>query len=404
MKTIWNKGKKTEADHIISELLKVKLADGRWIANFQNELYFRALESLANIRLARVDVLKTLGEMVKRDLTGDEGFEIALNSVQRDSWKQNQEWTAHFPWYVQLKEQIKLPFTITVCKTTFRISKWISYERKILNADLEQNAEADAKRAMFSGLCITAKIMGRNYYEAWENLAPSVGAFRGIVELTYNLGKHNWSIPPKPKCAVPHHLWVALFPEKGQAELLNFTVDTSGIKEKEITIKRMIALQKNAKFFRKLAVEEGTIDSLLLNSVRLYTGAVDERLDHNALLAWWQLAEAITLSSRFNGDTKTVAKRLSWYCHKWKLDITGINACLEKIGEHRNEIVHRGFVQYVDEDDCNFMKTVCERAILWLANNRNRLKSLDVLERVYQFSSQDSNGLDDIKTALKLIR
>ena len=120
-------------------------------------------------------------------------------------------------------------------------------------------------------------------------------------------------------------------------------------------------------------------------------------MEHRALLTWWQLAEAIALSARINGDTKTVAKRLSWFCRKWRIDTTGINECLEKIADHRNEIVHRGHSPDVDEEDCNFMKTVCERAVLWLASNRLRLKNLEVLERIYQFNSQTLDGLDDIR-------
>jgi hypothetical protein len=404
MKKIWEKNSRKDAEHIINTLLNNKLADGGWIANFQNEFFFRALQSLTKTRLSRADLLKTLGEMARKGATGAESFEVALNKIQHDSWQGNQEWTLHFPWYVLLKGNIRLPFSVTACKTRFTISKWSHYEEKIRRAELCDSIEAVSSRPMFSGLCITARVMGRNHYEAWEKLAPASDVFRGIVELTFNLGRHSLSVPPKPKCAVPHHLWAALFPKNGSGEYLNFTVDEVGIREKEITVKRLAALKKNSRFFRRLTDNDGTIDGLLLNCVRLYAQAMDERLEHRALLTWWQLAEAIALSARINGDTKIVAKRLSWYCRKWKMDTTGINECLEKIAEHRNEIVHRGNAVDVDEEDCNFMKTVCERAILWLASNRPRLRNLEVLERIYQFNSQTPDGLDNIRCALKLIR
>ena len=405
MKQIWKGEKRQKAEHLIGRLLAEKKSNG-WTVSFQNELYFRALRALSERTLSHGEILQTLTEMEKEGETGCRGFEKLRKAIQGKSWGNNRKWSLYMPWYVKPKPEIRLSFQMTVAGVCFKVSNWTYSERKIrqskLWSDLRLHCEGD--REVFSGLCLSAVATGRTPHEAWDNLTPAVDALRGCVELTFGLGSQTWSSPPRPKCAVPHPFWVVMFPDFGNPEWFHFIVDGQDIKEAELGIKTMKVLRKNTRLFR-ISPGDGFIDELLLDCVRLYAQAMDERLPHRALLSWWQLAEALTLSIRFNGDTKTVVRRLTWLIRSnWTtMDLTGIEESLLALAEYRNDIVHRGESRYVNEEDCNFIKLVCETALIWLAQNRKKICSISVLEKAYLLSCQSDHEMGNLRQALGFI-
>ena len=378
MEQLWTDRKRTQAEHIVGKLLEAK-DPGGWTKNFQNDLYFRALAALSEGRFPKGRITGILTEMEKTGRTGCSGFEKTWKEAQTKSWHANQKWGLRFPWYVSQRPEFNLPRQFTVCGTRFRATKWAPYEPRIRKSEQWSRFGTMYKsnRSLFSGLCLSAESMGRTPNEAWDNIAPSLNSFRGVVEITFGLGRQTWSVPPRPKCAVPHPLWAAMFPDTGDPSYIFFIVDEEDVKEPVLDSNVLHGLRNNIRLFHK-APQKNTIGELLFVCLRLYAQARDERQFSRSLLAWWQLAEAITLSTRVNCDSKMVARRLAWFLRNWKLDSTGIDDCLLEIANHRNDIVHRGGdTSKVEEHDCNFVKIVCEDAIpLRLARNRAKIPDL----------------------------
>lgn len=378
-----------DAQYLITLLLKARRENG-WGMNFQNELSLRALAAISRDGLSKLEVMEVLSEMWATSTHTLTDFESIFGRLCRDSWKMNREWTFHLPWPVILGEDVKIPFEFTLNGFKFRVTSWNFNRRKVLRSQVSGRLRHSFERLEipFDGYCLTAKSEGRSMSEAWYRMAPTYDFFRGFLEFHLSYLQTGWSIPQKPKCKIAYCRWLVGFPKEGEPDLMTFFVDDKGLKPVTLESRHLGVFRKNAKSFR-MGSQKDSMNDFLVNAFRLYSQAMDERFHHRAFLAWWQLAEALTLSWKHGGKTDLVVKRLNWSSRRWKLDRKGIADCFKHLADYRNTIVHQGIGDMVDEEDCNFLKVTCELLLNWMLGSRKRISDIHTLEKVYQIGDQD---------------
>ena len=65
---------------------------------------------------------------------------------------------------------------------------------------------------------------------------------------------------------------------------------------------------------------------------------------------------------------------------------------IEKLSIKRNKLVHRG-IDEIEESDFNILKSICEKAIVWLYSKRRNFNTLHHLELYYTSKDFDQNKI-----------
>lgn len=400
----WKQGTRSKADRIINDLLSAKKPEG-WEGDFVLEFRLRVLSAMTKSLVSTFEILHILTEMHRQGKKGSAEFRRLYINEQEKSYHNRCKWVVCMPWYVEPDPWFTISFQITVGGVCFKVSGWDRYERRIKNSSLWSDLCEEPKRSntVFGGLCLTAESSGSKAFEAWDGVAPAFYTFRGIVEWTFRFGQRKLSATPQPQGSVLHPSWAAMLPEERDPELLHFFFDCQSGTRTRITKGHVKQMQALARGFRK-APEKGSIDELLFDSLGLYSQAMDERIPSRALLAFWQLAEALTLAGNHNGRTDVVIKRSALVCQRyWKLNYEEILATLEVFADHRNGIVHEGGTGYIETDDCAYFKVVCDTMIAWMLRDRKKFPTKSILEQYYKLNSLPKEEIKGLRTALKYV-
>ena len=133
--------------------------------------------------------------------------------------------------------------------------------------------------------------------------------------------------------------------------------------------------------------DENSIESFIGNFFFNYLRALflDER--HNIFLVFWQLLEYITLSE--NGNTKEVIKRIKIILSKNNKYFDYDNI-LEAFAQKRNDIVHKGDVSCVDDDDINIIKDFIIIYMDFIILEYKKLKTKGMLRKYFEYNSRQS--------------
>jgi len=126
-------------------------------------------------------------------------------------------------------------------------------------------------------------------------------------------------------------------------------------------------------------------------------------LKFNAYLVFWQLCEAVCLSSEFGGNTKTVIKRIKFHLNNIGLHGNNMDHTLQALASMRNDMVHRGF-DLASQDDIAIMKYISERALSWLLNIEESLVDINQLELYYSMRTVSDKVLRDKNIVIDYIR
>jgi len=140
-------------------------------------------------------------------------------------------------------------------------------------------------------------------------------------------------------------------------------------------------IRRLAREFRQ-PPREGSTLALIADALRLYAQAMDQRHPHATFLALWQLAERMTLSAQ--GRTQDVCARIKWLVRDFDIPGSGLWHVLNDFARKRNDIVHRGYLGEVDDEDVNLLKRITERALLWLIQEHRSLPNQENLTVLYQ--------------------
>src|SRR5690606_16341403 len=162
---------------------------------------------------------------------------------------------------------------------------------------------------------IRVRRVAPNALAGWNALMPAYDAFRGLIELVYNLGSISlFTWPPSARHACIPPPWCLVAPATGDFEFYPFG-------NRETLNEEPLVLVKSAwKQIRLVAdlikAEPGSPHDfrwLIGDLFRLYSQAMDADRPYATFLGFWQLAEAITLVGERQGNHNGAIGRIATF-------------------------------------------------------------------------------------------
>lgn len=245
------------------------------------------------------------------------------------------------------------------------------------------------------------KTTGANPYDAYDAISPTLSGFRGLIELSLNLGNWRISSHEKPRANIPFPKWCIALSPLNILESISFSVPE--VKPSHLSFQ--YPAYKNARYLSKVFTNKANNNSILyLLSIclRLYSQAMDEQFHNSCFIGFWQIAEALTFSQDFGGRTDIVATRLEKFLSYTKLPEPKGKVLLQYFCKLRNDIVHQG-LNNVDENHVNTFKVIIETAFMWILNHRNVIKTTKSLKIWYETISKPHDYSSEILKLSRLI-
>jgi hypothetical protein len=407
---LWEGEYRSKAQEVITERLAARKDTG-WVADPDHTFRMRALQAWSKGKIeADVVILKTLGRMKERGLTTVEDFE-AVHAELRAEWarqsnEQKTQWEFYVPLAMKSAADLSLPVTIPVLGRQFVLKTWQETETGLGRPQIDDafsRAFCDANK--FPEVCLTFSGDGVNAHAAWNHAAPGYDLFRGLLEFVHGFfcWSHHWG-RPKARVRFPQWPWVLAVSPGKPMEVIQFITDEPPSPHPQVLeAKRLAELVKYATKFANEPPKSSTL-ALLTDSLRLYSQALDERFRHTCLLGLWQMAETLTLSNRFGGDTKMVTARLVAMIDKrLKPEPVGLPEILRDIADKRNRIVHHGIHDTVDDEDINILESVCEMSLWCVFHDAEKLPTQDHLNHYLTLRSRPRAELEVMGHALNRV-
>jgi hypothetical protein len=337
----------------------------------------------------------------------EESYERTLKE-ERTERPSEHVWTLYWPLKIKLDSSVPASASVTVLGTRFRLARTSTVVRLLGRRHFEPAALRQllptTKTISLPAVFMVASMKAPDADEAWRRLTPAFDIIRGLME--YRLGFGRWQIffgAPKPRARVPHPEWMLIKAPAQPLDGMEFIYETDDPSTRlEFGNRHLQAVRALAQDFRKSPAEGSTL-ALIADSLRLYAQAMDDRHAHAVLLSLWQLAERLTLSEEIGGDTSKVSERLAWLVNNFGIPGSGVSNLLSTYARKRNMIVHRGIRIQADDDDINILKRINERALLWLFNERRRIKTQSDLSAVYHLRSKGDAGITAYLNAARFI-
>lgn len=420
---IWDT-RRSEVQKLIRRLLKSALKPAAirqsvagtkhgWGMTIQDQLDFRALEAWSAGKIAQVDAMVVLSEMIMTTATDIEEFESLYRASEirlRQVPKLAQKWKFVIPFGFRCAKEMKTPVKLRVLGRTFAIQSWRSAIRSL--------GEARVSKALFSlkshqqrtdpEWCITATAEGRDLDAAWIHLDPSFDALRGMIEFVLGYLQQTLKWPEGPFRTIPHPPWMFGWNRESKTlEHREFLTDEPSIEvpsEALLTERLISALRHNLSLFSGKPASDADTSSIIADGLRLYVQALDSNRHYRIYLGLWQCAEAITLVAAHGGSGKKAGRRLAHFTRDWSCDTSAMIDVLKLLYEKRNEIVHRGVHGELDLEDVNIIKNCCESGLAWLMVNAKRLTVRAQLEAYYECSELNDSDFDAVEKAVKFTR
>lgn len=406
---IWTQHRRDGAQRVITRLL-AECGERGWEMKFQNEFDFRVLEAWSSSRhLPDVDVMKVLAGMhaahettIAQFEAAHVGLQTARRALARDS---SQEWTFHIPLKLTLPVDQIVPIRIQLIGKLLELSDWRTLIERIGKDKLERTISRQSKDKFDpNDTCLSISTRAPSASEAWRIVEPAFDTFRGLVEVTFSFGQSNFSSEPRARRKLPHPLWMVASNPTTEIEPFRFFTDEDPKANRlELKPSDLENIEQNLAEHRNEPAAK-SIDGLLVDTLRLYSQAMDARHNHQVFLNFWQLAEAITLADRHQGNKKVVCHRLSWLfkqlteCHA-----EGLEDVLDLLYEKRCKLVHHGIHHDVFDDDVNFLKFCCEVGINWLHANIQKLPTQNHLDFVFNWATANRQNIAVIRDVVAFV-
>jgi len=137
----------------------------------------------------------------------------------------------------------------------------------------------------------------------------------------------------------------------------------------------------------------GTIGSdvlrrVLLEALRLYVRALDERENHLAFFSLWQSLELLTRKGEGQSETEVVERIAGVFFNNPTIVDT-----LRILMRKRNKLVHEGRADLIEQDDVNILKTTVERMISFFIYLAPKLHSEGEMIFFYQQATADRDTI-----------
>lgn len=241
---------------------------------------------------------------------------------------------------------------------------------------------------------------GPTAHSAWSKVASQFDLFRGALEFAFGGGGWGFGTPPKPQRQIQIETWMmAECHETGEIEPVHFDYPISTLEiDRKLWNPTNLDFQKHRNFrFHQRRVRKryppNSCNTLLADCFRMYALAMDQPHSAMQLLHYWQIAEAITLSKEFGGDTKLVCKRIAYFFNLPDLSIRDACEVLYVIANARNNYVHHGDESNISDFIVQSLRWGCQDAMAWIATNCHLIKSHRELIDFFELHSKSEGQL-----------
>ena len=411
MSTLWKSNKvEHRAQQAITRLLKARNKNG-WPVSIQNHIDFYGLCGCAKPdKLDFVMVMEVLSKMKEKGLSSVSQFEQTFNDLTHAAKTQKKyQWTSFIPLRLEWLDDLNIG-QITLFGTTFKFHL-SNYAEKTIGKDNFKDILRDLRISTkwqikdLPNCWLTCKTSNVDFIQSWKDIGYSLYAIRSLIELS-TCGftfKHSW--PFQPRFSLPFPLYIICISDVGHRDFYYFPKLYEESKEKpfKISSKAWTWVKDNARKL-KSPLKDNSIELLIANALRLYSQSLDDIASNLCLLSLWQMAETITLSQNFGGQTEKVCNRLALFGKMLKgVDSLILKDALSVISHNRNEIVHSGRDSDVDQRMIHILQMTCTLGLLWLLGHEKNLKTIDHLELYYQYNSQNNANIQSLKEVIRFI-
>jgi hypothetical protein len=194
---------------------------------------------------------------------------------------------------------------------------------------------------------------------------------------------------PNFRTKVPHPETIFGISSDSKQEFLKFLILKSKPGQLEFKTPQIPGLNKYLNVLKKKPKDNSLLD-LISDIFRLYSQAMEEYDLQYGFLKFWQIAERIALSDPCGPSANTIKKRIIYFTNPTpEFDLSPY---IERLSTKRNKLVHSG-IDEIEESDFNILKSICERAIVWLYTRRMNIKTIHHLELFYTSKDFDQNKI-----------
>lgn len=412
MNELWEKKAVERVDVLIDRLLKAKSGANSWPVTFHTILNFLALRGCAKPdKLTQGIIMKVLANEKGLSEPYHESFEISYQDFEVMKRTQKRfSWTSYIPLKIEFPNDCRIK-QITIGGLTFRLITLNTVRQRIGNKRFDDivkqislSTEYVPRRLPHNWLfCETNNI---NFQESWYEIAPPLQSLRGLLELAVSGFSFKHSCPFQPRFSLPFPSFVIGLSDAKKLDHYYFRKLHDEKKEKPLKIKEShIEWAKEQARLLRGPFQDNSIELLIANCLRLFSSSVDDIHSKNCLLSLWQMAESLTLSESYGGQTGIVVERLSWFSRDLRgVDKQTLRDALTVIAYNRNQIVHSGRDKRMDDDYLFMLQITCVVALLWILKNIQSFKTINDLELYYQCYTKNDAEIQRLENVIKMIK
>lgn len=379
---LWTKQNRQTASALIKALLAARTADG-WTASHGTYIHFQALAgSITDSpgQHAMRDVAQAL-KFVPHCNTCDQvtAMERSLsawtNHAARERQAGSKTWLFALPAYVEPAIE-KLPKSWQVQGVNLTL---LSRENRSTAVPPLEGIQISVLPASDAPCFLVAAGSGAVFATAWEDaIAPQVEILRAGIEFAagfftthLNFGG---SLLGRRYLRLPEVGYVSDDGIKWEEHRLRERFPRVGDEPDTLplTAKRLGFLDELANAVSANAQARG-MGALIGDLLRLYGLAIDQVTHYTFLLHLWQFVERLVLSEDVGGRTGDVAKRFALVLKSADTGLEHALPVVQRVADLRNDIVHRGRHEVVDEMLPNVFGWLCQSSLLWLMRCRGDL-------------------------------
>lgn len=351
-------------------------------------------------------IIDAFEKIAEDDEVSEEKFKESLRNIKYNSEKAEiVTWKVFVPVQVDLAEDIVQRPSIKIQNRVFSFCE-ASFVNQSLPFDLSDPRDfysaTRCEKWPAAEVYVASEVKASSWQDAWRVLEPAFDVFKGFAEFQYSLGHRSWG-GDGPQANLPHPRYYIAFDGHETAQGTTFVVAENEVTQPiEVTNDYIEDLEENSEALKEVPSED-SVESLIVDALRLYSQAMDERFKGGRFLGFWQMLEKVALSDRVNGKTSKICSRVAWHGDRLGLPGTGIRERLDRLADKRNDLVHRG-IRNVNDDDTNVLKLIAETAVEWLKAEREEISTKHHLNLYYQLRTKSNSSLEKRQDVIEFIK
>lgn len=386
---------------IIDLLLSLKKGDG-WPVSAQFMMARAALLYSSQPPLNGRLMIDTLKQMDTGGLKTINDFEKLYVEQRKNKSKVKNLWEIYIPLDINVKDDVLVPLDIKSLGRGFKLLrlKDIFSERiSLIRQQLKEIDLGNSEYRQIDQIFLVVEARGPSWQDAWKEVEPAFNTLRGMIELTFLMFRWRISFREKPRHKIPHpKIGVAINQSINKSAGFIFSANKYDGSRDTLTRKDFDRLFRDISIIEDLPNKDNSL-SIAFDGLRLYAQAMDENLDYACFMGLWQMLETLTISEATGGKTDEVINRVVNLVGR---DTFGCEykMVLKTFAEKRNDIVHRG-IHNIVEDDVNNLKTISKLAL----NEFVKLaRVLPTTQHIRQYFSYRERGASELSVLSETIQ